>query len=152
MTVTGFTPLEAATLLRLWDDEPDWWRFIYHLSDRFQDDGDEDAARFIRWLCGWGYRPCNHPDYLKMYGLFWLWTANDEVVKGWLGRKVWGIRGAKLNILPFEFKDCCAGVWRAKGRHNFDTPAEAVEAAMDCWRTLTEEQKADLEANWRASQ
>jgi hypothetical protein len=151
VTAASFSPLERRTLLALWDREDEFWQYLYLLSDRFIEDGDEDGARFVRWLTGVRQRPTTR--YNDTGRWYWWTTSDDDLTLSWVKA------GPTLHdpcLLPTLFIPICTGSEVGTGRPftNFMTPSwvdrlDALEAALDHWRTLTDEQKVDLEENWR---
>lgn len=152
--ILTFTPLERTTLIALWDQEDEWWLLLWCLSDRFQEDGDDDGARFLRWFVRWGERPCDldygHPSVDGRW--WWWWTADDAQVRRWQRQpRDWG-------MLPDRFSTVTDGCWQSyqqagldqNQRTKYPTRIDAIEAALTVWRDLPEYVKTDLETNWTA--
>jgi hypothetical protein len=150
-TCTGFLPTEASTLEALWDQEDEWWQYLYLLSDRFIEDGDEDGGRFLQWLVGWRVRPSNVEFAGETRG-WWWWTSRDTDVRKWRAANSFqNPESGPLCALPNRFASVCTGSanYAKMLSTNFQSAVEAIEAAMDCWKGFTEKQKVELEGTWK---
>jgi hypothetical protein len=146
-TCTGFLPTEASTLEALWDQEDEWWQYLYLLSDRFIEDGDEDGGRFLQWLYGCKQRPSKKYNSLNRW--YWWSTSDDSLTLSWVKG---GVKVHDPCLLPTVFHPVCN--YAVKGEPYFNNPSyykpvEAIEAAMDCWKGFTEKQKVELEGTWK---
>ena len=146
MSVTPFSDLECQTLLALWNKE-DFWQYFYLLSDRFIEDGDEDGARFVRWLSVWKQRPAKGYSDPK-YNWWYLGIKKDkdpytETIKQLKCRSF-------CNLLPPEFYSVCiCSAHTYKSVMEWVIPTEGLQAALHCWRTFSEATKIHIETNWR---
>lgn len=153
MTDTTFSTIERQTLLQLWDQEDEWWLYFYLLSDRFQEDGDDDGARFIRWLRQWGTRGrmwmreyLHEHEIPHLEGKWFWWTSDEDVALMW--RKAGG-----MYVLPPHFYPICAGFasdGERRYRLSHTCRIDNLEVAMGHYRTLSDAEKDDLDDNWRA--
>lgn len=120
-----FRPEEKATLLSLWNRPDDWWAYLYLLTDRFREDGDDDAARLWLWMCRSGKRPL-HTQYENMNAV-----VTDEYF--------WTINTLPLPLWTTGDYDISPVYW------SHESPTEALTVILNNWRRLTEEQKDEVE-------
>lgn len=151
----NLTQLETDTLTALYDDADNWWFFLWCLSDRIAEE-DEDAARFVRWLCGVRQRPMmtpvhpptvEHDYFIGTSGYWHWWTSSTDK---WALQ--WAVEESAKNYLPTLFASVCLGypvAGVACAEIDYPTAVAALVAACDCWKTLTETQKAEIERVWK---
>lgn len=123
-----FRPEEKATLLSLWNRPDDWWAYLYLLTDRFREDGDNDAARLWLWMCRSGKRPFMSKSI--------VYTKD-----GWSPDYYWQYKDIPAAIKFIDPKEYgMADIIQPNS-----TPTAAMTTILNHWRLLTEEQKDEVE-------
>lgn len=125
-----FTPIEVATLERLYPDRQAYLELLYLLSDRVQDDAGEAVADGIRFVCAIRHLPYGNRDVEGLDGPDFWWCRSTKPM----------FSDEYDNYLPND-------VWN-KGMINVFSWTNGVEEFAVCWAMTPSDVRNRLWSEW----